>query len=699
MPEHSEDIEKTFIVNPAASAPAEFVVGQVVEGKYKVISLLGAGGIGSVYKVEQIFLRQLFALKTLNTQKASDQMIRRFHNEARTASALNHPNLVKVNDFGLVDGQQPYLVMDYVDGVTLGEFVRKNGVLNLEQVVACFSQICLGLSYAHDQGVVHRDIKLSNIMISTTIPFGEEGFVKVVDFGIAKLAYAEDGDFQALTNTGEIFGSPLYMSPEQCSGLAVDYRSDIYSLGCVLFEVLTGTTPFVGQNALATMMLHQTQPVPSLKEASLGKDFPPELEILVQKLLSKSPADRYQNLGVVANDLAQIYKGAPVLGIAAAPQKPVVAAATVTMTRSKFQTILLLTFVLTAAFAGTAGYFAGSSTKKSVSTLSGPKEAPASPAEQRQTVSAENLVDQGVNRAFEYEDYVRKKHVIEKQLQSTLAKVQNAKPNDREVFLKSLEELQHLHSEASKNKKLASEFLPLVEVNQVICNLRLGKFESVEEQLAQKLKKKPHTADEMNKIATVYQQMSDCKIATKDVKEAFRYLKKSSDYFCEAVELAGSDEKQKNIYKISGANVTRVAASICHQWMNDNKQTIELANKARRLLEGTSDNYLKANALLILAAAQSREKQYDEARKNLISSNRYLMQLNNKDFTYDFDRICANLELANLELQTGNKEASREYLLKARNTLDSAKPLNKDQVLVLKSARVDIENRLSAVGQ
>ncbi len=274
MSESIDDLAKTHVTEPAIPAAEEFSTGQIVGGKYKIISLLGRGGIGSVYKVEQIFLAQHFALKTLNSQKASDQLIRRFQNEARAASSLSHPNLVKVIDFGLLDGEQPYLVMDLVEGKTLSEHLKNNGVLNLEQAVSCFAQVCLGLSYAHDQGVIHRDIKPSNIMISSNQPFGSEGFVKVVDFGIAKLAYAEDGETQSLTTTGEIFGSPLYMSPEQCFGLAVDYRCDIYSLGCVLFESLVGTPPHVGQNALSTMMLHQSQQAPALKEASLGKDFP-----------------------------------------------------------------------------------------------------------------------------------------------------------------------------------------------------------------------------------------------------------------------------------------------------------------------------------------------------------------------------------------------------------------------------------------
>jgi len=336
----------------------------MIGGKYKVLSLLGAGGIGNVYKVEQIFLRQEFALKTLHSNNASDQMIRRFQNEARTASLLNHPNLVKVNDFGILESQEPYLVMDYVDGCTLSEYLKTNGIMSLEQIVTCFAQICLGLAYAHEQGIVHRDIKPSNIMISRTLPFGAEGFVKIVDFGIAKLVFSEDGERQALTTTGEVFGSPLYMSPEQCSGAAVDQRADVYSLGCVLFECLTGTTPFVGQNALTTMLLHQSESVPTLKEASLGKDFPRELEELVRKMLSKAPSDRYQNLGIVANDLAQIHKGAPVLGLAETKRKSDKAAKSITITQGRFVAYLVATCLSSILVALPLGFYWGDKQSK-----------------------------------------------------------------------------------------------------------------------------------------------------------------------------------------------------------------------------------------------------------------------------------------------------------------------------------------------
>jgi len=287
-------------------ATDEFWQGQIVGAKYKVIAMLGRGGMGVVYRVQQIFIGKDYALKTLDKCNISDLSMRRFQLEAKAASLLDHPNLVQVHDFGLLDDGQPFLIMDWVDGITIADRLRQSGPFSVDDAARIFAQVCLGLNYAHDQGVVHRDIKPSNIMLVNATTPGDEGSIKVLDFGIAKLMME---DMQALTRTGEIFGSPFYMSPEQCSGSKLDHRSDIYSLGCVLFEALTGAPPHMGANPLTTMVLHQNQPALSLKEASLGKQFPPALEQIVSKMLRKSPDDRYQNLGLVAHDLSAVFKG------------------------------------------------------------------------------------------------------------------------------------------------------------------------------------------------------------------------------------------------------------------------------------------------------------------------------------------------------------------------------------------------------
>jgi len=304
-----ESTDRSESVAPAESskspfADAIFEQGQIVGGKYKIISLLGAGGMGRVYRVLQVFLNKDFALKTIDIRKHSEISARRFQLEAKATCNLDHPNLVQVHDFGLLDSGQPYLVMDFIDGTSLSQHLLEHGPVPVDEAIPLFAQACFGLSYAHDKGIVHRDIKPGNIMLVNGVARDTEGSVKVVDFGIAKLTSHEDGEIQALTRTGEIFGSPLYMSPEQCSGTEIDRRSDIYSLGCVLFEALTGAPPHIGNTALQTMMLHQSGQALPLKQASLGKDFPERLEQIISKMLRKLPSERYQNLGIVAHELA-----------------------------------------------------------------------------------------------------------------------------------------------------------------------------------------------------------------------------------------------------------------------------------------------------------------------------------------------------------------------------------------------------------
>ncbi|MFN8555679.1 MAG: serine/threonine-protein kinase [Candidatus Obscuribacterales bacterium] len=280
--------------------------GTMIATKYKVLACIGSGGMSDVYQAEQIFLGKEFALKLLAKQHHTESAVRRFQQEARTAAQLKHPNLIEVHDFGLHGDDQPFLVMDLVQGYTLAQLLKKSGSLSLDYVIALALQLCEGLQYAHLQGVVHRDIKPSNIMILNPNQLPAKGTVKIFDFGIAKLSQSEQGEIQELTKTGEIFGSPVYMSPEQCQGTPVDQRTDIYSLGCVLFECLTGTPPFIGENAMTTMLMRITDKPPTLKEASLGSEFPSALEAVIVKMLEAKIQDRYQGLDRLIIDLKMI---------------------------------------------------------------------------------------------------------------------------------------------------------------------------------------------------------------------------------------------------------------------------------------------------------------------------------------------------------------------------------------------------------
>jgi hypothetical protein len=194
--------------------------------------------------------------------------------------------------------------MDLVTGETLSDRLRTRGPMSVVEALPIFIQLCFALDYAHSQGVIHRDIKPSNISITALTAGGEQ--VKILDFGIAKLIGV---DTTSLTKVGAVFGTPFYMSPEQCLGQPVDFRSDIYSLGCVFFELLAAAPPFTSEQALSLMMQHQSEKPPSLKEVSMGGQFPAALENLVQKMLAKKPDDRYQRLTDVANDLMEMQQG------------------------------------------------------------------------------------------------------------------------------------------------------------------------------------------------------------------------------------------------------------------------------------------------------------------------------------------------------------------------------------------------------
>lgn len=341
---------------------AEHPPGTILAERYRIISTAGRGGMGVVYKVEQIFMSKILALKTIESKNLSDMAVRRFQHEARTTFAVRHANIICVHDFGLLHETTPFLVMDYVEGETLAQVISRSGSgLPVEQAIPIFIQVCFGLAAAHDVGIVHRDLKPSNIMLVKDTVIGSEGSVKVLDFGIARLVQHDGGEIQALTRTGEICGSPLYMSPEQCKSGNVDHRSDVYSLGCVLFETLSGAPPFIGDSALTTMMQHQGAHAPTLKQASLGKEFPAKLEAVLAKMLAKNPNDRYQNLGLVAHALAPVVGSASIVQAEPMPMAKPVEKKTITATKTVTMSVpmLLFCFAVVAVLFSVCGYLLG----------------------------------------------------------------------------------------------------------------------------------------------------------------------------------------------------------------------------------------------------------------------------------------------------------------------------------------------------
>ncbi len=320
---------------------------QLIAERYRVISLIGQGGMGCVYLVEQIFLHKEFALKTLNPGNLSPMNWRRFQKEAQATSALDHPNLIRVHDFGMLEGGQPFFVMDYFEGETLANKLERGGAISLKEALPIFIQSALALAHAHSLGVIHRDMKPSNIMIAQCQDGGFD--VRVVDFGIAKLLNIGNEDSLALTRTGEIFGTPYYMSPEQCLGASVDHRADIYSLGCLMFQVLSGMPPYIGDSALAIMMQHQSERPPNLKEASLGKTFPDAIDRVIRKMVEKNPSARYQSLLEVVSDLELIQTGQEIVLPERVENKT-------TQTKTAFGLIAMVTTIVVCV---AAGFFIG----------------------------------------------------------------------------------------------------------------------------------------------------------------------------------------------------------------------------------------------------------------------------------------------------------------------------------------------------
>lgn len=263
------------------------------------VSEIASGGMGSVYRARDTVLDRMVAIKVMIRDDARVQDIQRLQREATAAARLSHGNLVAVLDFGIAEDTSPYLVMEYVEGPTLKEKISEKGQLDVGTTLDLVAQIARGLDHAHRHGVIHRDLKPANIVITGA----EDGspLARVIDFGIARLEGIDESG-RKLTRTNAIVGSPLYMSPEQVRGEPADERSDIYSLGCIVFECLTGMVPFRGTSALETMRMHVEEPPPPVCDAS-GNTLPAPVENLITRALSKAPEDRYQTMAEFLSDI------------------------------------------------------------------------------------------------------------------------------------------------------------------------------------------------------------------------------------------------------------------------------------------------------------------------------------------------------------------------------------------------------------
>ncbi len=286
---HSQSVKKTL------GAPDRRLAEQ-----FEFLGLLDSGGMGVIYKARNITINQIVAIKMIQAGDLDDRHVQRFRQEARALSNLNHYNIVQVKDFGFTENAQPYMVLEFIEGMTLSQFIKQQQTVSLEKLRSIFTQVTDALSHAHEHGVLHRDLKPSNIMIKTAADGAP--LVKIVDFGIAKMLTAELNS--ALTRTGETIGSPAYMSPEQISGSPQDARTDIYSLGCVMFEALTGATPFQAENATELAFRQMNADVPNVRDRA-NQPISESLAAIVTKCLQKDPGQRFQSMADLGAALSE----------------------------------------------------------------------------------------------------------------------------------------------------------------------------------------------------------------------------------------------------------------------------------------------------------------------------------------------------------------------------------------------------------
>lgn len=296
-----EDTDATCLQDQTALVGSRPGSRMIVE-KYRLDRLLGRGGMGAVYAATHVELDRPCAIKLLLSDFTSDaDALERFRREARAAARLNHPNVADTYDYGVLPDGGAYIVMELVEGQTLREFMDAASAMPIAEAAEIAKQIAAGVDTAHRSGIVHRDLKPSNIIL--TRDHQEQLQAKVVDFGVAKLKeYSTTGG--GLTSSGSLIGTPRYMSPEQCAGHTTDARSDIYSMGIILFEMLTGQPPFDAPSATAIAVKHIQQPPPSLKE--LRPDASPELDQFLRQVLDKDPEKRPQSAADFAKKLGEI---------------------------------------------------------------------------------------------------------------------------------------------------------------------------------------------------------------------------------------------------------------------------------------------------------------------------------------------------------------------------------------------------------
>jgi serine/threonine-protein kinase len=298
-------------------------LGHEFGGRYRLLRILGQGGLGVVYEAVQEGLGRKVAIKVLREEVSRNEtVLQRFRQEAKSASLIGHENIVDIIEFGETVYGAPYLVMEMLEGEDLAHRLKRERTISMLRILTIARQCCRALTVTHEKGIVHRDMKPENIFLVERDE--QPDFVKIVDFGIAKMNDLEQPGEpgRKLTKTGMIFGTPEYMSPEQAAGKPSDHRVDIYAMGIILFEMITGRVPFVGDSFMAVLTQHLLEPVPQFSLVNPSVQVPPDLEAIVQRALQKHPDHRFQTMNELGDALQAVMDGTPLKMLAPMPTDP-----------------------------------------------------------------------------------------------------------------------------------------------------------------------------------------------------------------------------------------------------------------------------------------------------------------------------------------------------------------------------------------
>jgi len=312
LPADTDNLEqriRSSIDGTSARVRVDPLIGTVIADRFEILTKIGTGGMGTVYKARQRSMDRFVAVKVLLKQYVTNEtVVKRFQREALAVSKLEHPHTVRIYDFGQTEDGTFYLAMEYLNGFSLSHWIRHDRQLPVRQSLTVVRQIALSLDEAHNKGIIHRDLKPDNIFVSD----GDESqkFAKVLDFGVAKLREVQE-DTGTLTQHGTIFGTPKYMSPEQCRCEGVDGRSDLYSLGIILYEMLSGRVPFDSENPLAILIMHAQESVRPLNEVRPNLVIPFEVEELLHRMMAKKADERPESVKKLVQEIDRVMQKLP----------------------------------------------------------------------------------------------------------------------------------------------------------------------------------------------------------------------------------------------------------------------------------------------------------------------------------------------------------------------------------------------------